>query len=100
MADNDGAADGPLPEGAPAWRPPNDFEEGGEGSAIVGRRVLVGAHGAGTVTAFVRARIGASSHVIRLDAGGTEVKVKLARKGNGKTPWQISNLELHLEVSV
>jgi hypothetical protein len=43
---------------------------------------------AGVVVSFARAMVGASSHVIQLDAGG-EVKVQLARKGNGKTAWEI-----------
>ena len=71
-----------------AWRQPTPEEEG-DGDAIIARRVLVDGHGAGTVKSFVPAKLGASSHVIQLDTGG-EAKVKLARKGNGKTPWKIA----------
>ena len=63
------------------WRAPTAEQEE-EAAAIVGRRVRVDGYGAAVVLSF--AKIGATVHVIRLD-GGAEVKVKLVRKGNGKT---------------
>eukprot|EP01050_Picozoa_sp_SAG11_P011150 SAG11_NODE_1161_length_5638_cov_10.644545_4_plen_1446_part_01 len=59
------------------WRQPN-IEEAGEGETIIGRRVLVKGRGEGVVVSYARAKIGASSHVIKY-ASGDEAKVKLAR---------------------
>ena len=70
-----------------AWREPNTQEQG-DGEVIVGRRVFVEGHGEGIVVSFIRARIGASSHVIKFDGTG-DSNIKLARKGNRKTPWQV-----------
>ena len=70
-----------------SWCKPTTQEQGDD-EAIVGRRVFVEGYGKGLVVSFVRARIGASSHVIKFDGGG-ESKVKLARKGNRETPWHV-----------
>jgi hypothetical protein len=75
------------------WRAPSQLDEAEEGPAIVGRRVRVDGRGAGQVLSFAKSKFGASAHVVRLD-GGAEVKVKLARKGNGKTPWQVWDASL------
>ena len=32
-----------------------------------------------------------AEHTIRMDASGDEVKIKLDRKWNGKTPWEIED---------
>jgi hypothetical protein len=63
-------------------------EDEKDAAAIVGRRVRVDGHGAGQVLSFAKSRGRASAHVICLDSGA-EITVKLARKGNGKTPWQV-----------
>ena len=70
------------------WRGPSAAEEGGDGEELVGRRVRVESLGDGTVSKFHKTAFGASAHTIVLSGGG-EKKVKLARKGNGKTPWEI-----------
>ena len=70
------------------WRLPTAAEEE-DRAAIIGRRVLVEGHGVGKIVEFVKQKGRASAHIIRLDASGETAKIKLARKGNGKTPWQI-----------
>ena len=65
-------------------------EQGGAGEALVGRRVKVEGLGEGTVTAFVKSKVGGSAHTVvtapfPVGAGTGGQKVKLARKGNGKT---------------
>jgi hypothetical protein len=72
-----------------SWRAPSAAEEGGDGEALVGRHVRVQGLGEGTVTAFSKSAFGASAHTIQPADGGGEKKVKLARKGNGKTPWEV-----------
>ena len=47
--------------------------------------------GEGVVIAFKKKKYGASPHTIRLDASGDEVNIKLDRKWNGKTPWEIED---------
>jgi hypothetical protein len=72
-----------------SWRAPSAAEEGGDGEALVGRHVRVQGLGEGTVTAFSKSAFGASAHTIQPADGGGEKKVKLARKGNGKAPWEV-----------
>jgi hypothetical protein len=64
---------------------PTDEEKHADGSALLGRRVYVESHGAGTVLSFNRSLIGASSHTILLEQTGLEVAVKLQRKTNTDT---------------
>eukprot|EP01050_Picozoa_sp_SAG11_P032493 SAG11_NODE_10589_length_819_cov_0.713889_1_plen_206_part_01 len=66
---------------------PTSAETDADGNVIVGRRVRVNGYGDGEVVEFVKENRAASAHVIRFP-GGVK-RVKLARKGNNKTPWQI-----------
>jgi hypothetical protein len=77
------------------WRAPTAAEEAA-GAAIVGRRVRVAGHGVGEVLSFAGGGFfgflgelfGASAHILRLH-GGEEVRVKLARNGNGDAAWEV-----------
>jgi hypothetical protein len=54
--------------------------------------VKVDGLGEGVVIASKKKKkYGASPHTIRMDASGDEVKIKLDRKWNGKTPWEIED---------
>lgn len=59
---------------------------------LVGQRIWVEGHGAGEVLNFEKAFIGfgTSTHTVRFDEDG-ELKVKLRRHGNGKTPFILLN---------
>eukprot|EP01043_Picozoa_sp_COSAG02_P008805 COSAG02_NODE_288_length_25612_cov_29.808529_5_plen_652_part_00 len=65
-----------------------------DGPSLVGYTVWVAGHGKGRVTEFVRARIGASSHVIDFQnpvAGAARIRctIKLRRKGNSEARWLV-----------
>ena len=56
----------------------------------VEHRVWIDAHGPGLVCEFQRAMVGVSSHLVRLDATGANVELKLERKGNRQLRWLLA----------
>ena len=70
------------------WSEPGSSYD--EGVDLVGSCIYVMGMGKGTVLAFNRAKIGASSHTVDFGAdGGATTKVTLERKGNSKTPYLV-----------
>jgi hypothetical protein len=68
-------------------RPGSEFDDG---PSLVGHRVWIDAHGPGLVCEFQRAMVGVSSHLVRLDATGANVELKLERKGNRQLRWLLA----------
>ena len=65
--------------------PTSEFDDG---NALLGHRIFADGHGAGSVIGFQSAVIGASTHLVRLD-NGTNVEIKLERKGNRQVKWMV-----------
>lgn len=65
-------------------RPGPEYDDG---TRLVGRRIWVDGHGPGLCCEFQRAMVGVSSHLVRLDETGTNVELKLERKGNRQLRW-------------
>ncbi len=67
-------------------RPGPEYDDG---TRLVGRRIWVDGHGPALCCEFQRAMVGISSHLVRLENTGTNVELKLERKGNRQLRWLV-----------